>query len=104
MRVLHLRRRHLFFFVCAALILAILWQLYGLEQNLELAFLPVSDWGVTFDKPGAQPRGNVDAKTLAQFNALFVGSAAEKVLYLTFDAGYDNGNTASILDTLKNTT
>ena len=25
----------------------------------------------------------------------------EKVIYLTFDAGYENGNTAAILDALK---
>ena len=30
-----------------------------------------------------------------------MGSADEKTLYLTFDCGYENGNTAKILDTLK---
>ena len=101
MRVLHLRRRHAYLIVCFALILAIVWQVISLEQNLVMAFLPVTDWGVTFDNPGTQPRGNVDSKTLAQFGAIYVGNANEKVLYLTFDAGYDNGNTAAILDALK---
>ena len=37
----------------------------------------------------------------ADLNAVFIGKD-EKVIYLTFDAGYENGNTAKILDTLKN--
>ncbi len=31
----------------------------------------------------------------------YVGDASEKVIYLTFDAGYENGNIQRILDTLK---
>ena len=30
-----------------------------------------------------------------------MGDPGEKVIYLTFDAGYENGNTAKILDALK---
>ena len=30
-----------------------------------------------------------------------MGNSDEKVLYLTFDAGYENGNTELILDALK---
>lgn len=30
-----------------------------------------------------------------------MGRSAEKVIYLTFDAGYENGCTAAILDALK---
>lgn len=36
----------------------------------------------------------------AGLDAVFIGKD-EKVIYLTFDAGYENGNTAKILDTLK---
>ena len=35
-----------------------------------------------------------------QYNAYFIGDE-EKVIYLTFDEGYENGYTASILDTLQ---
>ena len=35
-----------------------------------------------------------------QYDAYFIGDE-EKVLYLTFDEGYENGYTAAILDTLK---
>ncbi len=34
-------------------------------------------------------------------NSYYVGNTNEKVLYLTFDCGYDNGNLISILDTLE---
>lgn len=33
--------------------------------------------------------------------ALFLGNTSQKVLYLTFDNGYENGFTAPILDTLR---
>ena len=38
---------------------------------------------------------------LAQFNAHYARDTDDKVLYLTFDAGYENGNTEAILDALK---
>ena len=34
-------------------------------------------------------------------NSYYVGNKDEKTLYLTFDAGYDNGNLSKILDILK---
>jgi peptidoglycan-N-acetylmuramic acid deacetylase len=39
-----------------------------------------------------------------QYNALFIDNKVDdnnKVIYLTFDAGYENGNVEKILDTLK---
>ena len=42
-----------------------------------------------------------DAKRLAKrYNAMYVGPNP-KLVYLTFDEGYENGNTPAILDTLK---
>lgn len=58
-------------------------------------------WGLHFVKDGEQPRGNKSAEFLAQFDAYYIGAEEEKVIYLTFDAGYENGLTADILDTLK---
>ncbi|MDR0273545.1 MAG: polysaccharide deacetylase family protein [Clostridiales bacterium] len=58
-------------------------------------------WGVYFPKNGGRPETNATAEHLAQFDTYFVGNENEKVLYMTFDAGYDNGYTARILDTLK---
>ena len=45
--------------------------------------------------------GNADSAYLAQYNALYRAEIQEKVLYLTFDAGYENGCTGEILDALQ---
>ena len=37
----------------------------------------------------------------SKYNSYYVGNPNEKSLYLTFDAGYENGTTESILNTLK---
>ena len=58
-------------------------------------------WGLNFGEKGTQPRGNKDALYLLQFDAYYVGAEEDKVIYLTFDAGYENDLTAGILDTLK---
>ena len=38
---------------------------------------------------------------LAQYDAYYLGDTAQKVIYLTFDCGYENGCTEKILDALK---
>ena len=60
-----------------------------------------SSWGLSFRKEGARPEGNADINELKQYNAYYAEDTDEKVLYLTFDAGYENGNTPAILDALK---
>ena len=59
------------------------------------------NWGLSFPNPGQAPVGNTTNDYLKQFNACYMGDPGEKVIYLTFDAGYENGNTAKILDALK---
>ncbi len=59
------------------------------------------NWGLGFGQKGEKPTGNVPAAQLAQYNAYFMAEGNEKVLYLTFDCGYENGNTEPILDALK---
>lgn len=59
------------------------------------------NWGLGFGAEGTQPTGTVTAEELKQYNAYYVGDRAEKVIYLTFDCGYENGNTEPILDALK---
>ena len=58
-------------------------------------------WGLHFSQPGQTPSGPAGQQQLSRLDAAFVGDTEEKVLYLTFDAGYENGYTAQILDTLK---
>lgn len=61
------------------------------------------NWGLGFGgvAEGGQPTGNETAEGLKKYDAYFVGDADEKVIYLTFDCGYENGNTEAILDALK---
>ena len=59
------------------------------------------NWGLGFGKEGQKPTGNATVEELAQYNAYFMAQGEEKVIYLTFDCGYENGNTEPILDALK---
>ena len=59
------------------------------------------NWGLSFQEEGKPPVTNVSAEELAKYDAYFAKPTNEKVLYLTFDAGYENGNTSAILDALK---
>ena len=63
--------------------------------------LATGSWGLSFRQEGAPPIGNAGKDQLRQYQAAYIGDVGEKVLYLTFDAGYENGCTAKILDTLK---
>lgn len=59
------------------------------------------NWGLSFQQEGKPPVANASMDYLAQFNAHYAQDTDDKVLYLTFDAGYENGNTEAILDALK---
>ena len=63
--------------------------------------LTTGSWGLSFRQEGAPPIGNAGKDQLRRYQAAYIGDVGEKVLYLTFDAGYENGCTARILDTLK---
>lgn len=63
--------------------------------------LASEDWGLSFGEAGTQPVGNASAEDLAWCDAYYVGDDDEKIIYLTFDCGYENGNTEPILDALK---
>ena len=63
--------------------------------------LETGSWGLSFPVEGQAPAGPAGADTLKQFDAAYLGNPEEKVIYLTFDAGYENGYTGAILDVLK---
>lgn len=66
-----------------------------------VAMLESENWGLGFGKEGQKPTGNASAAELKKYNAYFCAEGEEKVIYLTFDCGYENGNTEPILDALK---
>lgn len=59
------------------------------------------NWGLSFQEDGKTPVGNATMTELAEYDAYYAQDTTDKVIYLTFDAGYENGNTAPILDALK---
>ena len=76
----------------------------ALVLSIRLIFggvLETGNWGLSFQSEGSAPIGPANAATLAKYDAAYLGDTAEKVIYLTFDAGYENGCTAKILDVLK---
>ena len=63
--------------------------------------IPTAGWGLSFQTEGQAPMGPVSAVKLTELDAAYVDPRGGKVLYLTFDAGYENGFTDEILDILK---
>lgn len=63
--------------------------------------LASTDWGLSFQTEGQAPIGNATSAELAALDAYYIGDDSQPVIYLTFDAGFENGNTAAILDALQ---
>ena len=83
--------------ILGAVVLALLLGLWLLlPEPIETA-----SWGLSFRSSGQAPIGTANSAALGQYDAAYLGDAKEKVLYLTFDAGYENGCTAKILDVLQ---
>ena len=83
----------LFFALAVAAVLAM-----GIFRN---NVLETGSWGLSFRQEGSAPIGTASPESLKKYDAAYIGNTQEKVIYLTFDAGYENGCTAKILDVLK---
>ena len=79
------------------LVMGIILALAGAGAAKQAAALPAGSWGLSFQQEGQPPVGNTTADRLRQYDAAFLGDTAQKRIYLTFDAGYENGCTAQIL-------
>ena len=82
--------------VVIVLFCAALPELFAAGKAIE-----TGSWGLSFREEGKEPVGNASRQALESYDAVYVGDGKEKVIYLTFDAGFENGYTASILDTLQ---
>lgn len=72
------------------------------SASVKPSFFEASEnWGLGFGEEGQPPTGNASVDELKKYNAYYRADTDEKIIYLTFDAGYENGYTSSILDTLK---
>ena len=83
--------------VCICLAMAV----FAAVQAQTAEVFATTDWGLSFGISGTAPKGNASEEDLARYNACYIGDTSKKTVYLTFDAGYENGYTEQILDTLK---
>ena len=93
---------------CLALPLLLSPLLLSPRESREIAVtgeaaIPASsdNWGLSFPEEGAAPIGNATQEFLSQYDAWYLGDTGRKVIYLTFDCGYENGYTEAILEALK---
>ena len=91
-----MRKKDVFILLGAVLAAVIL----GVSQFVHET-LPTAAWGLHFSGAGSAPSGPADPTALKKFDGAYLGDTSQKVLYLTFDAGYENGYTEQILDVLK---
>lgn len=59
-------------------------------------------WGIKRNDNHEQPDvGNVNRRILDKYQGLYMGNKEQKLVYLTFDLGYEAGYTPKILEVLK---
>ena len=91
-----MRKRDSIICLCAVALAVVL-----LLSSLPSRAVETGSWGLSFQTQGQAPVGSASQEALAQYDAAYLGDTSQPVLYLTFDAGYENGCTAQILDILK---
>ena len=79
--------------LCAALVL--------MFTQFDYGAVTTGAWGLSFRQEGQAPSGPASAQILKKYDAVYLGNTEKPVLYLTFDAGSENGCTDKIFDTLK---
>ncbi len=85
------------YILCGVLVVALLLGI-GIFRAESIS---AGSWGLSFRTEGAPPIGPANSATLAGLDAAYLGDTTQKKIYLTFDAGYENGCTAQILDILQ---
>ena len=88
-------------FLCVYLAGGGIGMIYPCPFLADRAAAESGNWGLSFQEEGAAPVGNASSEELRQYRAAYVDDTEEKVIYLTFDCGFENGNTEAILDALN---
>lgn len=71
------------------------------NENSDLSNKKIG-WGIKRNDNHEQPDLGANNKQLIdKYNGIAMGNSEEKIVYLTFDEGYEAGYTPQILDTLK---
>lgn len=71
------------------------------QETVSDRAIQAESWGLGFGAEGSKPTGMTTTDELKKYNAYFMSDTTDKILYLTFDCGFENGNTQPILDALK---
>ena len=84
-------------FLCITIFLHLIVQPIAAQDGL--------GWYCVRNKDHKQPRADANMQFIEKYNGYYIDhrhgdECEEKVVYLTFDAGYENGNVEKILDTL----
>ena len=77
-----------------------------INSALSVSAYESQSWYCIRNKEHRQPLADSNMQYIEEYNGFYVDKhhgddCGEKVVYLTFDAGYENGNVERILDTLK---
>lgn len=88
-------------FSCCLAILGIFVSQNKKKISESITVMSSNNWGLSFQEEGKAPIIDADKQELVELEAYYLGNEKEKKIYLTFDAGYENGNTEKILDALK---
>ena len=86
-------------FIAVAICAALAFAGHLLVKNIQAT--ATGSWGLSFRQEGYAPVAPASPRELSRVDAAYLGDTTKKVIYLTFDAGYENGCTAKILDVLK---
>lgn len=81
-------------------ILCALFALCLLTASVNAAEAKTENWFIKYPENGGRPIAMGGSTLPDKYGALYMGAEDEKVIYLTFDAGYGNENVDSILQTL----
>lgn len=94
--------------ILAALFLSVVTMLNGgsnhsvaAKDEVAVETITSENWGLGFGQEGQPPTAAVSAEQLKQYDSYYIGDTNQKVIYLTFDAGFEAGYTPQILDALK---
>lgn len=72
-------------------------QIYHAQAKSKMCF----SWYTVPTKNEERPKEFAASDIIGKYDTIYLGSAEKKRIYLTFDAGYENGNVKKVLDTLN---
>lgn len=95
------KKNIMIFLVCCVFLFALFFIIENSNNFSITTSTEITNWGLSFRENGKSPLGNATPEYLKKYNSYYVDGTDDKVIYLTFDAGFENGYTPQILDILS---